>query len=105
VDSGVPLVVLDIPLLFESRRSGGRGASAMDFEAIVLVYVPEEIQIERQMSRDACDLEQALSRIRAQMPIEEKKALADVVIDNTGSLEETEAQVNDVMARLAGAGE
>jgi dephospho-CoA kinase len=103
VDANAPLVVLDIPLLFEGRRSGSRGASAMDFEAIVLVYVPVEVQIERQMSRDGCDRAQALSRIAAQMPIEEKKALADIVIDNSGSLEETGTQVKELYLRLAGA--
>jgi dephospho-CoA kinase len=102
VDANASLVVLDIPLLFEGRRSGSRGASAMDFEAIVLVYVPVEVQIERQISRDACDRAQAMSRIQAQMPIEEKKALADIVIDNTGTLEETEAQVTDACDRLIG---
>jgi dephospho-CoA kinase len=102
-DAGVDVVVLDIPLLFEGRRSGSRGASAMDFEAIVLVYVPVEVQIERQMSRDGCDRAQALSRIAAQMPIEEKKALADIVIDNSGSLEETGTQVKELYLRLAGA--
>jgi dephospho-CoA kinase len=102
VDANAPLVVLDIPLLFESRRSGRGGASAVDFEAIVLVYVPVEIQIERQISRDACDRAQASSRIEAQMPIEDKKALADIVIDNTGTLEETEVQVKDVYDRLVG---
>jgi len=101
-DAGDALVVLDIPLLFESRRAGGRGASAMDFEAILLVYVPAEVQIERQMARDGCDRAEALRRIEAQMPIEEKKDLADFVIDNTGNLEETELQVERVYDRLLG---
>ena len=99
---GAALVVLDIPLLFEGRKADSGGASRMDFDATVLVYAPEEIQIERQMQRDACTREEAMRRIRSQLPIEEKKGMADFVIDNSGTLEETEQQVRALYDELCG---
>ncbi|MCK5439021.1 MAG: dephospho-CoA kinase, partial [Gemmatimonadetes bacterium] len=47
-----------------------------------------------------CDREAALARIRAQLPIESKKAMADVVIDNSGSLEETQRQTRMLFERF-----
>ena len=98
--SGARALVLDIPLLFEGRKRGSGGASAMQFDATVLVYAPEPVQIARQVSRDRCDEGEATRRVRAQMPIEEKKALADYVIDNSGPIEETERQVREVLTRI-----
>jgi dephospho-CoA kinase len=101
--SGARVLVLDIPLLFEGRRAGTGSAARMEFDATVLVYAPEAMQVERQLQRDGCDREEALRRVRAQMPIEEKKALADYVIDNSGSLEETERQVRELLNRILAA--
>ncbi len=101
-NSGAPLVVLDIPLLFEGRRRGSGGASLLDFDATVVVYVPEEVQIERQLQREDYGRAEALRRIRSQLPLEEKKGMADSVIDNSGSLEETERQVRELYATLTG---
>jgi len=95
---GAPLVVLDIPLLFETRARGGTGASV---DTVVLVYAPRAVQIERQMARDGCDQEEAERRIAAQMPIDEKRALADHVIDNRGSRGETDAQVSALFLLLS----
>jgi dephospho-CoA kinase len=97
------VLVLDIPLLFEGRRAGTGSAARMDFDATVLVYAPEQLQIERQMARDGCSREEAERRVRAQMPIEEKKALADYVIDNSGSLDDTERQVREVLSQILAA--
>jgi len=98
--AGAPLVVLDIPLLFESRRAGAGGASGMDFRATVLVWVPEEVQIERQMARDGCTRTEAERRVRAQMPLDEKRDLADHVVDNSGDLAETARQVDEIVRQL-----
>ncbi len=95
--AGVSLIVLDIPLLFETRARGGAGV-----EAVILVYAPRALQIERQMARDGCDRAEAERRIAAQMPIEEKRALADHVIDNSTSRERTEAQVRALFEQLVG---
>jgi len=101
-DACAPLVVLDIPLLFEGRAAGTGSAAQMGVDATVLVYVSPEIQVTRQMARDGCDREEALRRIASQMPIEDKKKLADHVIDNSGSPEVTERQVRELYARLTG---
>jgi dephospho-CoA kinase len=98
--AGSPLIVVDIPLLFEGRESSPDREPTPPFDATVLVYAPEQQQIERQMARDGCDREAALQRIRAQLPIESKKAMADVVIDNSGSLEETQRQTRELFERF-----
>lgn len=101
-ESGAPVVVLDIPLLLEGRAAGPRGASQQPFDAVVVVYAPESVQLARQVERDGRDPEEARRRLRAQLPMEEKRRLADHVIDNSGSREETERQVRALWARLVG---
>jgi dephospho-CoA kinase len=102
--AGVPLVVLDIPLLLEGRaRAGepGRARTASDLVSeVIVVYAPESAQIERQVARDGATREHAAERVAAQLSIEEKRKLADHVIDNSGSLEATERQVRELYAKL-----
>ena len=74
------------PLIFEA------GITSRVHEVWV-VYLDRETQLERLMARDGLSREAALSRIASQMPMEEKKRLGKVVIDNRGSKEELEAQV------------
>lgn len=81
------LVVVDIPLLFESGLEGL-------FERVMVVYAPREIQIERLMIRNRLTEDEALARIGSQMDIEEKKQKADIVIDNSGDAEETKRQLD-----------
>ena len=100
-EAGTALIVLDIPLLFEGRKAGTGTAARMGYDSTVLVWVPVAVQIERTLQRDACTREQAQARIDAQMPIDEKKPLADRVIDNSGSLEDTRAQVEQIYLELA----
>lgn len=88
------LVVVDVPLLIESNLQSY-------FQQVVLVYIPRPLQKQRLMVRDQISAEQAEHRLNAQMPIEEKKKLADYVIDNSGSLEETERQVDRCYEWLA----
>ncbi|AZN42424.1 dephospho-CoA kinase [Paenibacillus albus] len=80
------LIVADIPLLFET------GQDAM-YDAVMVVYVPQAVQLERLMQRNQLTEEQASQRIGLQLDIEEKKRRATYVIDNSGSLAETEQQV------------
>jgi dephospho-CoA kinase len=101
--AGARLIVLDIPLLFEGRARGTGSAAQMDLDATILVTVPESVQVERQMARDGCDRDEALRRVRAQLPLEQKEPLADYVIDNSGSPAETERQVRAVFAALTDA--
>ena len=89
------LIIMDIPLLFESNRSH-------EFDKVIVVAVQPEQQLERLQKRDGSTREEALQRIRAQMPLEEKKALADYVIDNSGTLSETAKQVDKLVQMLSG---
>ncbi|MGE4649642.1 MAG: dephospho-CoA kinase [Myxococcota bacterium] len=100
VAAGSELLVLDIPLLFEGLRSGTGYAARRQFFATVLVWTCQSVQIERTMTRDGCTEEQAMLRIRAQMPLSEKRELADYVIENDGSREETESQVRALFETL-----
>lgn len=80
------LIVADIPLLYETGQ-------ASLYKGVIVVYIPRHLQMERLMARNSMTAEQAEQRIGLQMDIEEKKKLADFVIDNSGSLENTEAQI------------
>lgn len=90
ISRGESLIVMDIPLLFESKLTN-------IVDRILLVYVDEEIQLQRLMERNQYTKEEALSRMRSQMSLSEKKALADAVIDNNGSLEKTQWQLYNVL--------
>lgn len=98
--NGEPLIVLDIPLLFEGARRNTGAAVATKYDATICVWVPVETQIARTVSRDQCSEDDARRRIDAQLPIDEKRELADHVIDNSGSEEETRAQVKALYATL-----
>jgi dephospho-CoA kinase len=102
VDRGDPLVVLDIPLLFEGRISGRGSGALMQFDATVCVWVEEAVQVARTMARDRCDEGEARRRMAAQLPIDRKRELADHVIDNSGSPEATRAQVEALVRKLTG---
>ena len=91
-DAGV--VVVDVPLLFESKREDM-------FEGVLLVYAPEEVQIRRLIARDGLDEAAARQRLAAQLPIEEKRSRATWVIDNSGRLDETRRQVDRWWSDLA----
>lgn len=79
-------VVHDVPLLFENGLQ-----SRVDI--VLLVYVDEATQLRRLMIRDGSSEESALLRVRAQMPLDSKRTLADVVIDNQGSRRDTYLQL------------
>ena len=85
-------VVLDIPLLFESKLTGL-------VEKIIVVYVDEQTQLERLMNRNGFSKEEALSRIKSQMPLKDKVGLADAVIDNSGSIEQSRQQLMDILRK------
>ncbi|HEX3606720.1 MAG TPA: dephospho-CoA kinase [Candidatus Dormibacteraeota bacterium] len=93
--SRAPLVVADIPLLFEGGRTGL-------VEGVLLVNAPDEVQLHRLMLRDGLDEAAARARVAAQMPMAEKRQLATWVIDNGGTPEATAAQVEDWWAREVG---
>ncbi|AKF92531.1 dephospho-CoA kinase [Brevibacillus laterosporus] len=92
-ERGERLVFMDIPLLYESKLT-------YMVDRVVVVYVPESVQFIRLMERDEFDEEQAKKRLRAQMNIEEKRKLANYVIDNQGSRLDTQKQVDDLVTSL-----
>lgn len=79
------VLFMDIPLLFEEHYD--------DFDEVWLISLPENVQLERLMARNRLSEEEARKRIAAQMPLAEKKKLADRILDNSGSLESLRAQV------------
>lgn len=85
--SQAPVLILDVPLLFESGRTLGL------VDETVVVYADRETEKRRLMKRDGVDEAEAERRIDAQWPIEEKVRLADHVIDNSGTWEATRRQV------------
>lgn len=89
------LIVFDAPLLFESGLD-------KECDKIILVCVEEKIQIERVVSRDNVDKKLAKQIIEAQMPQEEKKKKADIIIYNNGSLEELIEKAKKILFELRG---
>ncbi len=87
------VVLLDVPLLFETNMS-------RDISDIIVVYVPPDIQLERLMKRDNINEKEAMARINAQMPVEEKREMANFVIDNSGSVEQSGSQVDAIYSSL-----
>jgi dephospho-CoA kinase len=65
-----------------------------------MVYASEEVQKKRLMNRDGCSEEMAVKMIRSQLSVEEKKGFCDLIIDNSGSLEETRKQVEKLWQKL-----
>lgn len=90
---GEGLVVLDIPLLFESR-----------FEALVdrtvVVYVSPDVQLQRLMKRDQIDREYALAKMNSQMSLDEKRERADYVLINNGTMGQLREQFDHLFEVL-----
>jgi len=90
---GEGLIVYEAPLLFEA------GAERR-VDAVLVVRIDPLLQLSRLREREGIGEDEARARIAAQMPQEEKVARADYVIDNSGSADETEAQVRELFRRL-----
>ena len=86
LNQGFDTVVLDIPLLFESKNP-------YRLDKVLLVAVSEDVQFKRLVERDQMGEKDARQRIQSQMPIKDKIALADEVIDNNGTVQETREQL------------
>lgn len=87
------IAVADVPLLYECGIQ-------TRFDATVLVYADPATQLKRLRDRDGCTPDQARQRLSAQMPIEDKRRLADFIIDNTGAPADLEAGVASVWTDL-----
>ena len=87
------LFFMDIPLLIEQHYEGW-------FEAVWLVAVSKETQLKRLMERNHLSEIQAQERIASQMPLEAKRAYADLVLDNNGDLTALYAQLDAALEQL-----
>lgn len=87
------LLILDIPLLFETSRPEA-------VERIILVWVDLATQLRRLIERDGLTEDEARRRVQAQMPLDEKRALSDDVVDNAGTREQTLRQVEALFRRF-----
>lgn len=90
---GTEVVIYDAALLVETGRH-------RQFHRLIVVATRPEIQLQRVMARDGLAPDQAGARIRSQMPLAQKSALADYLIDNSGHWQETRRQVAAVLADL-----
>ena len=66
----------------------------------MLIAVPEELQLQRLMTRDRLNKTEALNRIKTQMPLSQKEKLADYVITNTGTIKELETKLANLLCEL-----
>jgi dephospho-CoA kinase len=88
-----PFAVADIPLVYETGRE-------KDFDAIIVVACPREMQLQRLMERNKLSKEDAERRLAAQLPIDQKVKKATYVINNAGTFDETNAQVDALIQQL-----
>ena len=87
------LVFVDVPLLFEAKFDDL-------VEKIIVISLDEKIQLERLMNRNSLSKEEALQRIKSQIPVREKEKLGDYVVDNSFTQENTYSQVDRILEKL-----
>jgi dephospho-CoA kinase len=92
--SGAPVVVLDIPLLFEIGGSS-------DCDAVVVVSAPAVVQRSRALARPGMTEEKFASLLAKQMPDAEKRARADFIVDSSQSFDHARAHVHDILKAVA----
>lgn len=92
---GEKAIILDAPTLIENNLH-----SEMDFN--ILVYAKSDVQIFRVMERDSLNKDEVLNRINAQMSLDEKKNFVNFIIDNGGSFENTDEQVEEIVQFIRG---
>lgn len=90
--SGAPLCVLDMPLLYEAGLEDR-------CDRVWCAWIPRELQLERLMARDHLTLQEAQARLDSQLPAEEKANRADIVIDTSGSIGYTKSMLPELYAR------
>lgn len=93
----VPVLIIDVPLLFE------RGYENNDYiDKVVVVTTSSQVQLERVKARDNLDETKAQNRINSQMPLADKIARADYLLDNNGDISFLEEQIKNLMTELKG---
>lgn len=88
-----PMVIVDIPLLFEAHWTP-------QVDAIVLVKIPKPLQIQRLMRRNHYSKAQAMERIQTQWPTEKKAKLADYIVDNSKNRKSVSTQIKKILTSL-----
>ncbi|KAK9729058.1 Dephospho-CoA kinase cab5 [Basidiobolus ranarum] len=91
--TGHSMIFMDIPLLYETKLD-------KFMSCVMVVYCSPEVQLQRLTLRDGSTFQAAQNRVNAQMSIEKKKELADIVIYNTGTIDETQEQVKALLYEL-----
>ena len=94
-ERGDEIVVQDVPLLFES------GLEVL-FSSVLLVYAPEDVQLDRLVRGRGVPVNRARAMIAAQMPIDDKRRRAHHIVDNSGTIEQTRRQVEEIWAQMTG---
>jgi dephospho-CoA kinase len=84
--------IIDIPLFFETKN--------YPIKKVVVVYAPKKIQLKRLIKREELNEEEAKKRIEAQIDIEEKKKLADFIIDNSKDLKYLQSQIDEFVEKV-----
>ncbi|MGP4041621.1 dephospho-CoA kinase [Gracilibacillus sp. D59] len=92
LQQGNQTIVMDIPLLFENNLT-------YLVEKTVVVYTSESIQLQRLMDRNKLTEKEARDRMNSQMDLDEKRKLADAIIDNSGSIEQSEKQLFNILKK------
>lgn len=87
---GEKIVILDAPTLIENNLH-------LEMDYVILVVADNSVQIQRIISRDKLTKSDVVSRINSQMPVEQKKEFANILIDNNGDLIDTQKQVYDLI--------
>ncbi len=87
-----PLLVLDIPLLFEAGYE-----SLVD--EVMLVYLKPELQLKRLMERDTLNKQEAQKRIANQWPIDKKVSLSDIILNSEGTTQQTRQQAKEWLVK------
>jgi dephospho-CoA kinase len=90
----VELVIIEAALIVE------KGGLLNLIDELIVVSTDEETQIKRIMTRDGLQRDEALSRIKSQMPTPEKTKHATYMIDNSGNLEETREQIEEILKKI-----
>ena len=91
--AGVKVVLYDAALLIENGLHRG-------MDGVIVVFVPEAVQRARLAARDGLDEAAVTARLAAQLPLADKRAHATWVVDNSGSLDETRAQVRQIWEEI-----
>ncbi len=86
------VAIAEVPLMIET-------GSYKNYDKIIVVYAPEELQLKRLLEK-GMSKEEAIKRIKSQMPIDEKVKYADIVIENTSTLEDLRKKVEEVYKKL-----